>query len=559
MSGPAPPEGGLAAARQALEERGYLGSSLPPPPPPLWRRSLPVFAFAIALAAQLAWLAVALVAGPSSAIVRLWLGFLPCTLILVAAGAGLGRSMGHGLLRLGGAPGRVATGLAGAGGGVVVGAQLAVANLPGRLYGAGVDAGLAAGLLLATYAVLAGRSALLAALAYRPPRSPRRAVGRIAAVTALAVAVLLVLTRRPGGEGAPAAAAAFPPPHGRVAVLAVDGLAREDLEAAAPLSAGAGLGTLAGWGWAPLEGVTAALPAVLWTTVACGVGPQAHGVTELEEVRLFGAAAGVPLSPAARVAVLACWRPLRLATVVARPALARKASTFWEMASRAGCPVTVGGWWGSWPVRRVLGEIASERAWLGGGDGPDAVTPSLVPLVQRAWRDRPAAAVASDELARDLAERAAREAGPRLLALYLPSMDLVRRTSPHPAALRVATELLRHLVVVGEIARSLEVAGFDVWVVAVPWGGGTPFVASSSASRGRHPGIAVRRLAATWVAGLGLPPPLGLPAPDEEFSGSRGASAAPLSYGPPPPPAASPPPAGAAVQREVLRNLGYLR
>ena len=60
-----------------------------------------------------------------------------------------------------------------------------------------------------------------------------------------------------------------------------------------------------------------------------------------------------------------------------------------------------------------------------------------------------------------------------------------------------------------------------------------------------------RALAGTWLAALGLP------APDD---GQRpGAVPGRAVYGPPPPPLAAPPPAARAVQRELLRSLGYLQ
>jgi len=297
----------------------------------------------------------------------------------------------------------------------------------------------------------------------------------------------------------------------------------------------------------------------LWSTVATGVGPRQHGVIVLDEVRLFGRERGVPLDGPLRAALLAVWRPLGLARVVARPAVQRSAATVWEMASRAGVPATVGGWWGSWPVRRLLGEVASERAWLSGSTAEDAVTAGLAPLVEQAWSGDADAASASDRLALSVAVAAAAAPSPRLVALWLPGLDLVRRSAPEPSALALAARSQPHLDSLRVLLATLGDGGFEVWLVAVPWAGGTPFAASSSAPWGEHPSVDPRDLAPTWLDQMGLPVPLGSAAPRRDLTGRTGPLPEAVSYGPPPPPLAAPPRSALEVQREVLRSLGYLQ
>ena len=549
MSAPGPPEAPLESARRELARRGYLGGGRPPARVSRLRPLAVAAAWAATLAAVAAVAAVVAAAAPAVLLAPTALAFLPVTLVLVVVGAGLGRLLAHGLLALGAEPGFVSALLGGAAGIAVALGVIALAGGPSADWPRWIAVILTA-LAVATRAAVAVRLALARRLALG-----RAEPGRATALPALlfafslgASALLVALGARSPAEPTPAAAA-YPRPAGRVAVVAVDGLSREDLDAAA---AGSGsLGRVAGWGWAPLVGAGGRLPAVVWTTVACGVEARRHGVEELEEVRLFGCRDGLALGTAARRALVAAWRPLGGVEVVARPALERLYPTFWEMASRAGCPVLVGGWWGSWPVRRVLGEVASERAWLGGATGTDAVTPGLAEVVEAAWRDTPDAATGSDRLALELVGRAVAAEGPQAVALALPALDVVQRRAAGGPPVALAAALAPHLDVLARAIAGLEAGGYRVWLVALPWRDGTPFVAASALPAGRHAEVDARALAGTWLAALGLP------APDD---GQRpGAVPGRAGYGPPPPPLAAPPPAARAVQRELLRSLGYLQ
>jgi hypothetical protein len=84
-------------------------------------------------------------------------------------------------------------------------------------------------------------------------------------------------------------------------------------------------------------------------------------------------------------------------------------------------------------------------------------------------------------------------------------------------------------------------------------------VASSVAPSGATPPVDVLALAGTWLDQLGLPLPLGAPPPCRELSRAGSPAAAAATYGPPPPVVAAPAEPGQAVQRELLRNLGYLQ
>jgi hypothetical protein len=557
MSAPGPPEPGLESARRHLVRRGYLGGALPGSGS---RRRAVVTAigWAAALAAVAAVSAVAVAAAPPWLAVPAAAAFLPVMLALVAVGGLAGAVLARTLLRLGAEPPWISAVLAGLTG---VAVTAGVIGLTGGGNSTGWPRRIA--VMLAALAV-----AVLAAAAVRSAAAHRLSLGRdegarrspapaFTFAAALAVGAVLVVVATPRPPQPAAAAEAFPQPVGRVAVLAIDGLSREDLDAAAV--GRSALAGAAGWGWAPLAGIEGRLPAVAWTTVACGVGARRHGVEESEELRLFGVRDGVPLGGAARRALVAVWRPFGAVAVVARPALERRYPTFWEMASRAGCPVLVGGWWGSWPVRRVLGEIASERAWLGGSTGVDAVTPGLAPLVETAWRDAPGAAAGSDRLALTLVARAVDTVGPQLVAVGLPALDVVQRSRSARSPVALAVSLAPHLDALAHVIGDLEAGGFRVWLVGVPWHGGTPFVASSVARPGQHTEVGAVELAGTWLDALALPVPPGAPPPRRDLGSRSGPTVARAGYGPPPPVLAAPPPSARAVQRELLRSLGYLQ
>jgi hypothetical protein len=209
-------------------------------------------------------------------------------------------------------------------------------------------------------------------------------------------------------------------------------------------------------------------------------------------------------------------------------------------------------------VRRLLGEVASERAWLAGDASEDAASPALAAAVREAWAPGDGAPAATDRLALALAGRSPAQ-GTHLLALSLPALDLEQRgRAQAPPLLRLAA-LPSHLEALSAVLATVQVKGYEVWLVGVPWHGGTPFVAASTAPPGRQDPTGARVLAATWLDQLGLPAPSGSSAPRRSLTGVTRVPVAAAGYGPPPPPVAAPPPAALATQREVLRSLGYLQ
>lgn len=158
------------------------------------------------------------------------------------------------------------------------------------------------------------------------------------------------------------------------------------------------------------RGVTATLHTaynsspVIWTTIATGVTPQVHGITDFVVATPRG---DVPISSAVR-----------------------KVPALWNMLSRTGRRVAVLGWWGSWPAEPVNGVVLSDRALL---DLDVRVSPaSYLPTFQADLRraDADPGLFDSDEAQRRdrvMARSAAKLAGQKydLILLYFRSPDLV--------------------------------------------------------------------------------------------------------------------------------------
>jgi predicted AlkP superfamily phosphohydrolase/phosphomutase len=77
---------------------------------------------------------------------------------------------------------------------------------------------------------------------------------------------------------------------------------------------------------------------VIWTTIATGVTPAVHGITDFVVATPQG---DVPISSDVR-----------------------KVPALWNMLTRVGRRVAVLGWWGSWPAEEVNGYVVSDRALL---------------------------------------------------------------------------------------------------------------------------------------------------------------------------------------------------
>ncbi|HEX4495121.1 MAG TPA: alkaline phosphatase family protein [Thermoanaerobaculia bacterium] len=113
------------------------------------------------------------------------------------------------------------------------------------------------------------------------------------------------------------------------------------------------------------HGVTATLHTaynsspVIWTTIATGVSPEVHGITDFVVPTPHG---DVPVSSAVR-----------------------KVPALWNMLTRAGRRVAVLGWWASWPAEKINGVVVSDRALLNDLDARVS-PPSYMPRFQQELR-----------------------------------------------------------------------------------------------------------------------------------------------------------------------------
>lgn len=158
------------------------------------------------------------------------------------------------------------------------------------------------------------------------------------------------------------------------------------------------------------RGVTATLHTaynsspVIWTTVATGVTPQVHGITDFVVATPQG---DVPISSAVR-----------------------KVPALWNMLSRTGRRVAVLGWWGSWPAEEVRGVVLSDRALLNldARVSPASYLPAFLEDLRRADAD-PGLFENDDAQRRDrvMARSAAKlvEKDYDLILLYFRSTDVV--------------------------------------------------------------------------------------------------------------------------------------
>lgn len=107
------------------------------------------------------------------------------------------------------------------------------------------------------------------------------------------------------------------------------------------------------------------VPAIVWSTIATGRGPEAHGIRAAGARRLPGMAAPVPLPESAWTAALArAAEVVRLTRREPPTAVLRGAKTFWNVASEKGLRVGVVNWWASWPAEPLDGFVVSDRALL---------------------------------------------------------------------------------------------------------------------------------------------------------------------------------------------------
>ena len=313
--------------------------------------------------------------------------------------------------------------------------HLAAAPLPGQL--AGLLVGLALALALGRFASLAAVGVLSAGGALeRLPHaglSRRRLLPLVLGATAVFGGVVGAGAWLASGPAAAPPDYAVVPTGLRVRVLALDGLERRmaqklmadgELPALAALSASGARATL--------RAEPERVPAIVWTTIATGRGPEAHGIESAEARRVAGLRTPVRLdgerSPFVS-ALGAATDLLRVTRTQPASAALRSVKAFWNVASDKGLRVGVVNWWATWPADPVNGYLVTDRALFklekGGAFDREAHPPEAF--------DRLRLLVVSPEAERTRrldafhvgAARVLRaDTPPDLEALYLPGLDI---------------------------------------------------------------------------------------------------------------------------------------
>lgn len=310
------------------------------------------------------------------------------------------------------------------------------AGAPALFQGTAVLVGLGLSVVLARFAALAAVAVLSAGgVGGRLPRAslePRRWLPLLG-LAALCLGSGLAAAAYLGGRAPEAPDFAVVPTGLRVRVIGVDGLdlkmaeqmiGRGEMPALAALLASGARGRL--------RVEAERVPAIVWTTVATGRGPEAHGIRSVEGRRLPGMSRPVALGQGEgrlASAVAAAADLLRITRTAPPTSLLRSVKAFWNVASEKGLRVGVVNWWATWPADAVNGYVVTDRAFfkLERGGPPDReVHPPgefarLKALLPPTVKDRPRALdrfhAAAARLLRD-------GTPPDLEALYLPGLDI---------------------------------------------------------------------------------------------------------------------------------------
>jgi hypothetical protein len=204
----------------------------------------------------------------------------------------------------------------------------------------------AAALFLAAAVRLGFLARALAASGSLPGRQARRVFAAAAAVGLLAAILLFATRREPPAAEAPRVSPRKIP----TIVLAIDGL---DLDGAGKDEGAARLLSTGATGWWPSA---PASPPELWTNLATGASPSAHGVRALARVR----PAGSPLAVRPPFGTSWLFRGIgpRIGLVANAPVSGadRRRPDFWEVSASAGIPSLSIGWWAAapWPGATVV-------------------------------------------------------------------------------------------------------------------------------------------------------------------------------------------------------------
>jgi hypothetical protein len=247
-----------------------------------------------------------------------------------------------------------------------------------RSHAVGASLAFQAGALVVGLALAAtlGRFASLAAVAVLSAGGIASDVPSAAVSRRRLLPIVVALALIAGGAAAVAAYVADGPradapdfavvPTGlRVRVLGIDGLDRRMAEERMARGEMPHLSSLVARGArAVLQAEPEHVPAIVWTTIATGRGPEAHGIRATGTRRLAGMRTPVALGEEGTLArgLTTAADLLRLSRTQPASAVLRQAKTFWNVASEKGLRVGVVNWWATWPADPVNGYVVTERA-----------------------------------------------------------------------------------------------------------------------------------------------------------------------------------------------------
>lgn len=322
-------------------------------------------------------------------------------------------------------------------------------------------------------AFLLGRFGWLAAVAVLSAEGPdahlpaarlsRRHVAPILAGASLLLAVGIGVSWLGERAGREAPDFAVVPTGLRVRVLAIDGLERGMMEqrlAAGEMPQLAAL--LARAARARLRAEPERVPAIVWTTIATGRGPEDHGIQSTGTRRLLGMRTAIGANSSPLAARLGAATDLLRITRSAPPSSAlRGAKAFWNVASEKGLRVGVVNWWATWPCDAVNGYVVTDRAFLrvekGGAPDHEACPADTLDAVRdlapEGTADR---ARALDAFYGAAARRLRAVDGPDIEAVYLPGLDIATMLQLGEAPTADLASLDRRLAVVREYHRFLD-------------------------------------------------------------------------------------------------------
>jgi Type I phosphodiesterase / nucleotide pyrophosphatase len=262
-------------------------------------------------------------------------------------------------------------------------------------------------------------------------RRARRHLAPLVALSLLLFVAALAAASHLGPEEAAGPDYAVRPTGLRVRVLGIDGFdATLALQMAQrgemPLFAR----RLASGAHAPLLPEPERVPAIVWTTIATGRGPEAHGIRATGARRLAGMTTPLFGAPDSRLssALAAAGDLLRLTRTEPPSAVLRTVKAFWNVASEKGLSVGVVNWWATWPAEAVNGYVISDRTFFrlerGGPFDREVYPADLEPALARLLPGGADLARRLDLLYSTAAAQLRAQRHPDLEAVYLPGLDI---------------------------------------------------------------------------------------------------------------------------------------